>query len=79
METYDFGIVRDKFDTLTEARSNKLEREWPGSIRQHPGSRALVLGLYPGAYNTFRAARFLLADLPPNPGPNLSTPLPYPP
>src|SRR5207249_11284333 len=40
METYDFGIVRDKFDTLTEAMSNKLEREWPGSIRQHPGSRS---------------------------------------
>jgi len=31
METYDFGIVRDKFDTLTEAMSNKLEREWSGA------------------------------------------------
>jgi hypothetical protein len=68
LQRHDFGVIGSHLDTLLEAMSNKLEREWPRALHQHEGSRAVVMGIYRGARNVFGAARFLMADVPPNLG-----------
>src|SRR5687767_2174154 len=65
LRRYDFGLIRDHFDTLRVAMGNKLDREWPTSGEfSVSGTQALVLGLYKSADNTLGAARFLMADVP---------------
>jgi hypothetical protein len=62
----DFGLIQTQVDGLIRATGNRIQTQWPRSIRQHDGSYAVVLGLYRSAENTFWTTRFLLADTPPN-------------
>jgi hypothetical protein len=62
----DFARIREPFDSFVKATGNRVEREWPSTIAQHPASYATVLGLYRAAENTFWATRFLVADKPTN-------------
>jgi len=63
MREFDFGVIREPFDTLRMAMGNKIEREWPGkSNHTADGGQALILGLYKASENYLSAARFLIAD-----------------
>lgn len=66
-ERLDFGLIQQHVDRLNKATGNRLERQWPDGIPQHPGSQATVVAIYKNAQNIFAACRFLLADTPPNP------------
>jgi hypothetical protein len=62
-ETLNFGDIRAELDTLLEAVSNTLEREWPhgyGAV----DSPAIVIGHYRVCLIAFKTLRYFCADTP---------------
>src|SRR5690348_10692932 len=50
-----------------EALGNRLEREWPATIPEPPGSATLLRTLVLASGNTWRTVRYVCADLPKDP------------
>ena len=63
---FDYGLIKERFDRAILTVANIIDRKWPEDIKQHPGSRSLLRGIYHGAVNTYRALRYLIADQPPD-------------
>ena len=79
LETLDFEVIREKFDTLLIALSNKLERECPQRVRVVPGACRFLQGTLKVSANTYHSIIYLCADKPLDPGRKLEYAISIPP
>jgi len=62
-----FPVIRDILDPLVTALINLLDREFPGHLKSTLGLQEFLLVVMHTAENTYKAMRYLTADLPKDP------------
>jgi hypothetical protein len=60
----DFNVVAPPLDTLLQALSNFMRREWPAKYRQCATASGVLCGVLATSWMTYNAVRFLCAERP---------------
>jgi hypothetical protein len=79
LETLDFEVIQEKFDTLLITLFNTLERECPQRVRIVPGAYSLLQGTLKVSVNIYYSIRYLCADKPLDPNRKLEYAISVPP